>query len=193
MHLKAFTLGAVAAAVAFTAALAEPKTYAIDPTHMEVTYAINHLGFSTSKGRFSDVASALTLDEANPAASKVSATIQVKSLDSGFNKRDEHLLSADFFDAAKYPTITFVSKGVTPTGPKTAKVAGDLTIHGVTKPVVLDATITAIKANPMSQAPTAGVHATTTIKRSEFGISTYLPAIGDEVTITLDAEYTAAK
>lgn len=189
MHLKAFTLGVLAAAAAFTSALAEPKTYAIDPTHMEVTYAINHLGFSTSKGRFADVESVLVLDEANPAASKVSATIKVASLDSGFAKRDEHLLSADFFDAAKYPTITFVSKGVTVTGPKTAKLAGDLTIHGVTKPVVLDATINAIGENPLTKKPAAGVHATTVIKRSDFGVTAYLPAIGDDVTITIDAEY----
>jgi polyisoprenoid-binding protein YceI len=189
MHLKAITLGVLAAAAAFTSVLAEPKTYAIDPSHMEVTYAINHLGFSTSKGRFSDVASALTLDQANPAASKVTATIKVASLDTGFGKRDEHILSADFFDAAKFPTITFVSKGVTVTGDKTAKLAGDLTIHGVTKPVTLDAAITKIGANPLSKAPTAGVHATTTIKRSDFGVTAYLPAIGDDVTITIDAEY----
>ena len=190
MNLKAFAFGALVAAAAFSSALAEPKTYAIDATHMEVTYAINHVGFSTSKGRFADVASTLTLDEANPAASKVNTTIKVASLDSGFGKRDEHLLSADFFDAAKYPTITFVSNRVTPVGARTAKVAGDLTLHGVTKPVVLDAVIVGLGPNPLTKAQAAGIHAVTTIKRSDFGITTYVPLIGDEVTITLDAEYT---
>jgi polyisoprenoid-binding protein YceI len=189
MNLKTFTLGALVAAATFTAALAEPKTYAVDTQHMEVTYAINHLGFSTSKGRFSDVASTLTLDETNPTASKVTAVIQVASIDSGYTFRDNHLKTADFFDVAKYPTITFASTKVTKTGAKTAKVAGDLTIHGVTKPVVLDATIVGIGANPMSKAQEAGIHATTTVKRSDFGMTGYLPAIGDEVTITLDAEY----
>ncbi len=191
MHLKAFTLGALVAAAAFASAMAEPRTYVVDPTHMEVNYAINHVGFSTSKGRFSDVASVLVLDEANPAASKVNATIKVASLDAGYDKRDTHLLSADFFDVAKYPTITFASTRVTPTGAKTAKVAGNLTLHGVTKPVVLDATIVGLGANPLTKAQSAGIHATTTVKRSDFGMTTYVPLIGDEVTITLDAEYTA--
>jgi len=191
MHLKAFTLGALVAAAAFASAMAEPRTYVVDPTHMEVNYAINHVGFSTSKGRFSDVASVLVLDEANPAASKVNATIKVASLDAGYDKRDAHLLSADFFDVAKYPTITFASTKVTVTGAKTAKVAGDLTLHGVTRPVVLDATIVGLGPNPLTKAQSAGIHATTTVKRSDFGMTTYVPLIGDDVTITLDAEYTA--
>ncbi len=189
MRINAFAIGAVMAAAAFNSALAEPKTYAIDPTHMEVTYAISHLGFSTSKGRFGEVESTLTLDEANPAASKVTATIKVASVDSGDAKRDEHLRGAEFFDAAKYPTITFVSTKVTPTGAKTAKIAGDLTIHGVTKPVVLDAKIVALGPHPMTKKAAAGVHASTTIKRSDYGVAGFLPAVGDEVTITIDSEY----
>ena len=191
MNLKTVTLGALFAAAAFSAALAAPKSYSIDPTHMEVTYSIDHVGFSTSKGRFADVASTLVLDEANPAASKVSATIKVGSLDSGFGKRDEHLLSADFFDAAKYPTITFTSTKVTVVGAKTAKVAGDLTIHGVTKPVVLDAVIVGLGPHPLTKGQAAGIHATAHIKRSDFGMTTYIPLVGDDVTITLDAEYAA--
>lgn len=189
MRIKAFALGAVLAAAAFSSALAEPRTYAIDPTHMDVTYSISHLGFSASKGRFGEVESSLILDEANPAASKVTATIKVASIDSGDAKRDEHLKGADFFDAAKFPTITFVSTKVTPTGAKTAKLAGDLTIHGVTKPVVMDATIVALGPHPMTKKQAAGVHATTVIKRSDFGVAGFLPAVGDEVTITIDAEY----
>jgi polyisoprenoid-binding protein YceI len=191
--MRSYLLGAAVAALLSSSALAAPATYVIDKQHMDVTYALNHLGFSTSKGRFGDVDATLTLDPDAPAASKVSATIKVDSIDSGDAARDKHLKSADFFDVEKYPTITFVSTKVTPTGPKTAQVAGDLTIHGVTKPVVLDTVLTALGPYPMGSAPSAGIHATVTVKRSEYGVKAYVPAVGDDVTIVIDAEFHAPK
>jgi polyisoprenoid-binding protein YceI len=189
--MKPLALGALAAALLTTPVLAAPVTYTIDKSHMDVAYSLNHLGLSTSRGRFGDVDATLVLDPDAPAASKVSATIQVKSLDSGDAKRDEHVTGPDFFDAAKFPTITFVSTQVTPTGARTAKVAGNLTIHGVTKPVVLDATLNGMGPHPMNKKPAAGIHATVTIKRSEYGVAAYVPMVGDDVTITIDAEFIA--
>ena len=104
------------------------------------------------------------------------------------DKLDEHLLKADFFDAATYPTATFKSTGVTAAGEGALKVAGDLTIHGVTRPVVLDVTINKIGEHPMRKVPAAGFDATTTILRSDYGVGGYVPVVGDEVRIDIALE-----
>jgi polyisoprenoid-binding protein YceI len=189
--MKTLAVGVLAAALLSTTAFAAPTTYAIDKSHMQVGYTISHVGFSLNHGRFHDVDATLTLDPAAPAASKVAATIKVASIDTDDVKRNEHLQTPDFFDAAKYPTITFVSTKVTPTGPKTAKVAGNLTIHGVTKPVVLDATLVNLGEHPLTKHQAAGMHATVAIKRSDFGVKGFLPAVGDDVNIVIDAEFQA--
>ncbi len=189
--MKCLALTAAFATLISGGAIAAPATYVLDKTHMDVAYSLSHLGFSTSHGRFGDVDATLVLDPDAPANSKVSATIQVKSIDSGNDARDEHIRGADWFDVAKYPTITFVSTKTTPTGANTAKVTGDLTIHGVTKSVVLDTTLTKFAPHPMRKAQTAGIHATVTIKRSDYGVSSSVPMIGDEVTIVIDGEFPA--
>lgn len=170
---------------AFSAQAAE--TYKLDASHTAITWHVNHFGFSTPSGKFMSVDGEVTLDEAKPEASSVKVTIQIDGINSGVPKLDEHLKAADFFDVAKYPTATFVSKKVTPTGKDTAKVEGDFTLRGITKPVTLDVKLNKIAEN-MFKLKTAGFTASTTIKRSEFGMSTYVPNLGDDVKIEIESE-----
>ncbi len=196
----------VAGPVAFTAALtgaapalaqevtqdpAQVKsgTYRVEPTHAKVTYAISHLGFSTYFGTFPKMDGTLVIDTAKPENSKVDITIDVAAVDSNDDKLDAHLRSPDFFDTAKFPTATFRSTKIERTGPSTAKVTGDLTLKGVTRPVTLDATFNQAGVNFISKAYTIGFDAETTINRTDWGISTYAPAVGEKVTLRIGAEF----
>ncbi|MCB1782512.1 MAG: polyisoprenoid-binding protein [Alphaproteobacteria bacterium] len=166
---------------------AEAQTYTLDPTHTAITFHIDHFGFSKPSGKFMDVSGQVVLDEENPAASSVSVTIPVADVNTGVAKLDEHLKTADFFDVAQFPTAEFKSTSVELTGESTAKVHGDLTLHGVTKPVTLDVTLNKLAEN-MFKKQTAGFTASTTIKRSDFGITTYLPNLGDEIALNIESE-----
>ena len=162
-------------------------TYKLDPNHTAITWHVNHFGFSTPSGKFMNVDGTLVLDETNPAASKVSLTVPVTALDTGIAKFDEHLKSKDFLDAATYPTATYASDKVEVTGKDTAIVHGSLTLHGVTKPVDLKVKLNKIGEN-MMKLKTAGFSATTSFKRSDFGITTYVPMVGDDVLIDIESE-----
>jgi polyisoprenoid-binding protein YceI len=162
-------------------------TYTLDASHTAIVWHVNHFGFSTPSGKFMNVEGSVTLDEQSPMNSSVKVTIPVADVNSGVPKLDEHLKTADFFDVAKFPTATFVSTRVIPTGKDSARVIGDLTLHGVTKQVSLDVTLNKIGEN-MMKLKTAGFTATTTIKRSDFGITTYVPALGDEVKLEIESE-----
>jgi len=162
-------------------------SYTLDPMHTSVTWTINHFGFSNPWGKFSMIDGTLTLDEQNPQNSQVSVTIPVDDMVTGIDKLDAHLKSKEFFDTTTYPTATFVSSKVTLTGKDTAKVEGTLTLHGVSKPEVLNVTLNKIGEN-MFKKKTAGFSATTTIKRSDFGITTYLPMLGDDVKLYVESE-----
>lgn len=169
-------------------AQAASETYTLDPTHTAVIWHINHFGFSTPSGKFMSASGSVVLDEANPSASSVNVTIDVAGgINSGVAKLDEHLKTPDFFDVAKFPSATFISKSVEVTAKDTAKVTGDLTLHGITKPVVLDVKLNQIGQN-MKGLKTAGFSASTTIKRSDFGMSTYVPNLGDEIKIDIESE-----
>jgi polyisoprenoid-binding protein YceI len=183
--LRTLALTAMVSTLAFSAQAAE--TYKLDPSHTAITWHVNHFGFSTPSGKFMSVDGEVTLDEANPAASSVKVIVDVKGINSGVPKLDEHLQTPDFFDVAKFPTATFVSTKVVTTGKDTAKVEGNLTLHGVTKPVTLDVKLNKIGVN-MFKLKTAGFTASTTIKRSEFGITTYVPNLGDDVKIEIESE-----
>lgn len=183
--LRTLALTAMVSTLAFSAQAAE--TYKLDASHTAITWHVNHFGFSTPSGKFMSVDGEVTLDEANPAASSVKVTVDISGINSGVTKLDEHLKASDFFDVAKFPTATFVSKKVEPTGKDTAKVEGDLTLRGVTKPVVLDVKLNKIGEN-MFKLKTAGFTASTTIKRSEFGMTTYVPNLGDDVKIDIESE-----
>ena len=162
-------------------------TYKLDPMHTSIVFHVNHFGFSNPSGKFMNVDGTLILDQQNPAASKVNVTIPIAMIDTDIPKLDEHLKSKEFFDAATYPTATFVSTKVDVTGKDTAIVHGTLTLHGVSKPVDLNVQLNKIGENFMKQ-PTAGFSASATIKRSDFGITTYLPALGDDVRLDIQSE-----
>lgn len=166
----------------------------IDPDHSNLQFKISHLGLAQVVGTFTRFQGTVELEEANPAKANVKVTIEAASIHTGVEKRDEHLRSPDFFDVAQFPTITFVSREVTPAGPGKLKVAGDLTMHGVTQPVVLEVN----GPTPPLQDPWGkirrGASATTSLKREDFGI-TYnkilpsgVPVIGSQVTIHLELE-----
>ena len=174
------------------------EKYDIDASHSGVVFGWNHFGFSNPAARFDKIEGSVLLDKADLTKSSISVSLPVEGLDTGVAKLDEALKSADFFDAAKYPTITFKSTKVEKTGENGLKITGDLTVHGVTKPVTLDAKVNKIgtfEIPGVIKAQAAGFDATTVIKRSDFGVSKYVPAVSDEipVRITLDAKQTQTK
>ena len=179
---------AVSALLAATPAIAQPNAYAFDKSHANLTFAYDHLGYSTTDGRFADWDGALVIDVDAPENSTISVTVQVGSMDTFWEKRDEHLLSADFFDAGNHPTATFVSNAVEKINDTTLKVSGDMTIKGITKPATFDVTVNAVGEHPMAQKPAVGFDATTVVKRSDFGMDKFVPYVGDEVTISFSAE-----
>ena len=160
-------------------------TYAVDPGHTQVGWRVSHMGFSNYAGGFSDVSGTLELQPKNPAAAKLSIKIPVASVTTTSAKLTDELKGDQWLDAAKFPDMTFVSTKVTPEGKDKAKVTGNLTLHGVTKPVTLDVTLVGAGVNPLSKKVTVGFEATGTLKRSEFGVKTYVPLIGDELHLTI--------
>ncbi|MGA9658612.1 MAG: YceI family protein [Asticcacaulis sp.] len=195
--MKPFALKSVLTASAFAIALmgAAPvfaaDTYTLEPTHTAVTFGWTHMGFSHMTGKFMNAVGSVTLDDAAPANSSVEVSFAIDGLDTGVPALNEHLKGADFFDAAQFPTATFKSTKVDITGADTANVTGDLTIHGVTKPVTLAVKLNKKGANPMSQKAAVGFSATGTINRSDFGINKYVPAVSDQIDLTIDTEATA--
>jgi polyisoprenoid-binding protein YceI len=175
------------------AAVAAPVQYKLDPNHTQIAFRWTHFGFSHPAGRFDRFDGDFRFDAADPTKSTVSITIPIDSIDTSVAKLDAHLKSADFFDVAQYPTATFKSTRVERAGAHGLKVTGDLTLHGVTKPVVLDVVTNRIGPHPMGGRAAAGFDATTTIKRSEFGISGYVPNVSDEIAITITAEAALAQ
>lgn len=183
-------------AVAFSAiagaAVAAPVTYSVDPTHTVAQYDVRHLGFSVQSGAFTKAAGTVVLDtEAKKGA--VDITIDTNSLQTFLAARDSHLKSKDFFNVAQFPIITFKSTDLKFAGDKLTAVNGNLTILGVTKPVTLTVTNFGGGKNPMSGQETYGANAETTIKRSDFGMKTFLPAIADDVTLKVAIEAVKAQ
>ena len=172
----------------FTISALAAETYNFDPMHTYILWHINHFGFSIQAGKFTMVDGTLILDEAKPENSKVNVTVHTDIIATGIPKLDEHLKSDTFFDVAKYPTATFVSNKILVTGKDTGKIYGTLTLHGVSKSVILDAKLLKIGMHPMNNKKSVGFSATTTVKRSDFGMGAYLPNLGDEVQIDIGAE-----
>ncbi|TRB16532.1 polyisoprenoid-binding protein [Rhizobium rhizogenes] len=155
-------------------------------------YSLNHLGFSTSHGIFRDVAGWLVLDEETPAASRLEVTVKTVGIDTFDEGRDKATRGEQFLNVKSYPEMRFVSTGVERTGETTARVTGALTLHGVTRPLTLNVTLVKIGKHPITGAQRVGFSATGVLKRSEFGITGFLPAVGDDVTITIDSEFGAS-
>jgi len=177
----------------FASAAAQDKdknTWQLDPPHSSAQFSVRHLGVSTVRGAFTKVSGTVHYDAANPGKASIQATIESASVDTRVEMRDNDLRSPRFLDAQKYPTITFQSKKVEPAGAGKLKVTGDLTIHGVTKEVVLDVDGPTPAINdPMGKDRLRmGASATTKINRNDFGITSLPGAIGDDIAITLDLE-----
>jgi polyisoprenoid-binding protein YceI len=183
---------ATALAAAGTAAFAAPVTYQMDPAHTDVIAQWSHFGFSNPSMHFGQADGVLVYDADNVAASSVQVTLPLSSMNSFTAKFDEHLRSADFFDAAKFPSASFKSTQVEAAGEGRLKVTGELTIKGITKPVVLDVTLNKVGENMMKQ-PTIGFDAVTTIKRTDFDVGMYAPAVSDEVQIRITTEASVQK
>ena len=172
-------------------------TWNIDPAHSQVEFAVRHLMITTVRGRFTDVKGSVVTEGEDLTKAQVEVTIDVHSIDTREAQRDAHLKSADFFDAEKYPTITFKSARVTDVRGSSFKLIGDLTIHGVTREVTLDVTAEGTAKDPWGS-ERAGYSATTKINRSDFGLTwnqaleTGGIVVGDEIKITLDLELVKA-
>ncbi len=174
-------------------AFAAPVTYKLDPTHTDVLATWSHFGFSNPSAHFGQADGTLVYDADDVGASSVEVTLPLAGLNGFSAKFDEHLRSADFFDAAKFPAATFKSTKVEAAGEGRLTVTGDLTIKGITKPVVLDVTLNKAADHPMKKVPAIGFDATATVKRSDFGVGAYAPMVGDEVKLRITTEATASK
>lgn len=164
-------------------------TYAVDTGHTQVTWQVNHMGFSMLEGQFGASEGSLTIDPAKPNAAKVKVTFAIDQLSTTSEKFTAHLKSKDFFDAATNPTGTFESTSVAVTG-NNATINGNLTLKGVTKPVTLKATFIGAGSNPMNKQLNVGFRATTSIKRSDFGLGYAAPIVSDKVDLTINAAFT---
>lgn len=184
--MKRLALAVLASTVLSAAASAE--TYEIDPRHTQVLFTYSHLGFADITGRFDDVTGTISYDPADVGAASVEITVPIATVSSGVADMDAHFQRDDLFDAAQFPTATFKSTAVESAGADSLRVTGDLTIHGVTRPTTFDVAVNKIGEHPMRKVPAAGFTAHATIKRSDFGVDKYVPAIPDEVRITVSTE-----
>jgi polyisoprenoid-binding protein YceI len=176
-------------ALAAPLAFAQTSTWTSDPAHSEVDFSISHLTVSNVHGRFGHVTASIAYDEADVTKSTVNATIDVSGVDTGEEARNNHLKSPDFFDVATNPTATFTSTSVSKSDTGLT-INGNLTLHGVTKPVVLHAEGPRGPAPGMDHKPHAGFSATTTVKRTDFGIGAKFPStvVGEEVKLDIELE-----
>ncbi len=186
------SLAVVGMAASLSMALAEgaPQqvqsgTYKVEPGHTQVVFSLLHFGFTNYSGLFSGASGTLALDSVHPAASKLTISLPVSSVQTTSDRLTDELKGADWLDAAKYPTATFVSTQVVPDGKGGASITGNFTLHGITRPLTLQARYVGSGVNPMDKAYTVGFQATGVIKRSEFGVKTYVPMVSDEVTLAI--------
>ena len=159
--------------------------YKVEPRHTQVSFSISHFGFTDFSGFFSGASGALQLDPSAASKSELEVSIPVSSVLTTVPVLDDQLKTDQWFDVAKYPNATFTSTNVTPTGKDSAAITGDLTLHGVTKPITLKAHLIGSGANPLDKSFNVGFEAVGTIKRSDFGIKQFLPLVGDEVTLKI--------
>ena len=179
----------VAALFAFAgSAFAAPVSYRIDPNHTNVIASWNHFGFSNPSVNFGKADGTIVYDAAKVSESSVQVTLPLTGLSALADDFYDHLTSGDWFDAAKYPAATFKSTSVEDAGTGKLKVTGDLTVKGVTRPVVLDVTLNKAGEQPMAKRAAIGFDATATVKRSDFGLGNYVPNVSDEVTLRITTE-----
>jgi polyisoprenoid-binding protein YceI len=183
------SLLATAALLALAApAVAAPETYVLDPSHSQILFSYDHLGYSTTWGMFSGFDGTIRFDSEDPAQSSVTVSFPVRTMLTGWEERFTHFMTADFFDAAEDEMVTFTSTAIEVTGEDTANITGDLTLNGVTAPVTLAAQLNKAGDHPMMQTPWLGFDATTTLIRSEWGLGLFAPFVGDEVEVRISIE-----
>lgn len=182
-----------AAAVLLAMPAIAADKYVLDSSHSQIVFSYNHLGFSTTYGMFSGFEGEIMFDQENPANSSVSVSMPVMSMFTGWEQRDGHFMSGDFFGAADGDLVTFTSTSIEVTGEDTALITGDLSMNDVTMSVVLDAKLNGTGEHPMAKKAWAGFDATTTLKRSDFGLGAFAPAVSDEVAVMISIEAAAAE
>ncbi|MGD9472505.1 MAG: YceI family protein [Novosphingobium sp.] len=189
--LTAVSAGAVAQVDGFirNPAQVQSGTYVLDPAHGKITWSVDHMGFSTYVGQFTDVSGTLNLDVRNPSASRLQANVKTDSVNSLNPALDGHLKTADFLDTAKHPTAAFQASRIRMIDADSAEITGNLTLRGVTKPIVIVADFNQAGVNPVDKQYSVGFDGYARIKRSEFGVAYGLPVLGDEVTLHFEAEF----
>jgi len=169
------------------ASYAAEEKYTIDPMHSFIVWRVDHLGFSTQTGKW-PANGLILLNNTDPSKSKVDVTIKINSLVTGIPELNKHLEESMFFDSTKYPTATFVGQKINLISKDTADVRGNLTLHGITKPVTLHVHLNKMGQNPVNDKMSVGFSADTAINRSDFGIKAFLPMVGDKVHLVIDVE-----
>lgn len=177
-----------ALAVTTIASAALPSQWQLDDSHTRVGFSVNHLGFSTTMGRFNDVQGMVNYDIKDPSKTKLNFTVATDSIDTNWEARDKHLKTDEFFNVAKYPTMTFKSTKVSFINPQQAKVTGDFTMLGQTKPLTLDVTLNKIANSPVTKEPVIGFRATGIIDRAAYGMTAFAAGITTDVPIQIDGE-----
>ncbi|WP_417239345.1 YceI family protein [Celeribacter halophilus] len=176
-----------------TAASAEPVKYVLDPSHSQIVFTYEHLGYSTTTGMFSGFDGTIMFDEADPANSSVEVSFPTDSLYTGWTERTAHFLGADFFGAEENPTISFKSTAIKVTDDDEGEITGDLTINGITKSVVIEAELNQKGDHPMMNKPWAGFEGELSVLRSDFDMGQFAPYVSDEVEIEISIEATVAE
>lgn len=198
MPLAALILGLAIPTIVVAQPAAAPEavqsgTYKVESNHTLAEFSVNHFGFNDFFGVIPGATGSLTLDPKALGSTRLDVSLPVAGISTTNATLDGELTSADWLDAAKYPTIRFVSQQVVKTGPRTARISGTVTLHGVSKPLTLNATFGGAGVNPMNKAYTVGFSAVGTLKRSEFGVDKYVPMVSDEVTLKITAAFEKAE
>lgn len=186
--MRKLCLFAAALMVMAAPAQAETTTYEIETPHTQILFFVEHMGFSNSMGKFVKHEGQIVFDDVDPAKSSVEISIDTASIEMNDQKWNDHLKNADFFNVEKFPAMSFKSTAIEITGEDTAKITGDLTLLGVTKPVTLDAKLNKVGQHPMKGTPMAGFSATGMLKRSDFGMNYGIPMVSDEVDLRIEVE-----
>ena len=185
---------AILAALALASTTLHATTYTLEPDYTQGVFRWNHLGFSSPAAQFAQGQGTLEFDPGDPSHSSVTVTIPLSTLYTGVPALDEDFRSTDFFDTARFSSATFKSTHVEKGSMQDhLKVTGDLSLHGVTRPVTLDVTVIKIGTNPRTSLPTVGFEATTTLRRSDFGLGKYVPQVGDEIQLQVISQGVEAK
>lgn len=177
-----------ALAITTMASAALPSQWQLDDSHTRVGFSVNHLGFSTTMGHFGDVQGTVNYNIKTPNKTNMNFTIATDSIDTNWDARDKHLKTDEFFNVAKYPTMTFKSTKVSFINPQQAKITGDFTMLGQTKPLTLDVTLNKIANSPLTKEPVIGFRATGNIDRAAYGMTAYASGITTNVPIQIDGE-----